>query len=238
MLEYILKRLRMLRSIVSSIYFNFHYLPLKQAVRLPILVYKPRFGPLKGRIRIEGPVRLGMIVLGTRRTGVYLDDGIMFENHGGECVFHGKATIGGGSAISVGKYGKLKIGDDVVCNVGIKLICCHQVTIENRVRFGWEVLLMDSGLHRLKNQDGTYCGTGVAPIHIGHDTWISTRCMVMPGAGTAPYTVVAGGSLLNRKIDESYVLVGGKPAVVKKRGVYRDMDDDDIDYAACQIPEM
>ena len=57
--------------------------------------------------------------------------------------------------------------------------------------------------------------------------------MVMPGAATAPYTVLAAGSLLNEKFDESYVLLGGTPASVKKRGVYRDMDDDAIDYAIC-----
>jgi hypothetical protein len=58
--------------------------------------------------------------------------------------------------------------------------------------------------------------------------------MVMPGAATAPYTVVAANSLLNKRIEESYVLLGGSPAAIRKRGVYRDMDDDSIDYAACQ----
>ena len=36
-----------LRSLLSSIYFNFHYLPLSQAMKLPILLYKPKFGSLK-----------------------------------------------------------------------------------------------------------------------------------------------------------------------------------------------
>lgn len=29
----------MLRSILYSLYFNFHYLPLKQAIKLPIILY-------------------------------------------------------------------------------------------------------------------------------------------------------------------------------------------------------
>lgn len=31
----------MLRSIFSTIYFNLYYLPFKQAIKLPILLYKP-----------------------------------------------------------------------------------------------------------------------------------------------------------------------------------------------------
>ena len=235
MLGRLLKGLRLLRSLLPSIYFNFHYLPFSQAVRLPILFYKPRFGALKGTVRIEGPVHTGMVLMGNQRTGVYPNSGIMFENGGGECVFRGKVRIGGASAISIGEHARLEIGDDFVNNAALKLICFHRITIENRVRLGWETIVMDSGFHRLKNIDGTFCGKGVAPVHLSHDTWVSTRCMVMPGAATAPYTVVAANSLLNKKIEESYVLVGGSPAAIRKRGVYRDMDDDSIDYAACQL---
>ena len=56
---------RLLRSLPASVYFNFHYLPLRQAVKLPIMLYKPRFLELKGTVRIEGDnIRTGMIQLG------------------------------------------------------------------------------------------------------------------------------------------------------------------------------
>ncbi len=32
-----------LRNILQTLYINFHYLPFKQAIKLPILVYKPKF---------------------------------------------------------------------------------------------------------------------------------------------------------------------------------------------------
>lgn len=38
----------MLRSILPTIWFNFHYLPFRQAVRLPILLYKPKLLACKG----------------------------------------------------------------------------------------------------------------------------------------------------------------------------------------------
>lgn len=45
---------RILRSILPTIYFNFHYLPFSQAIRLPILLYKPRLLKMKGNVKIGG----------------------------------------------------------------------------------------------------------------------------------------------------------------------------------------
>lgn len=45
---------RILRSILPTIYFNFHYLSFNEAIRLPILLYKPRLLKMKGNVKIEG----------------------------------------------------------------------------------------------------------------------------------------------------------------------------------------
>ncbi len=43
-----------LRSIIPTIYFNFHYLPFRQAIKLPIFLYKPHLKLMKGTITIMG----------------------------------------------------------------------------------------------------------------------------------------------------------------------------------------
>lgn len=53
-LKKIWKNRWILKSIIQSIYFNFHYLPYKQAFRLPILLYRPKFLKLQGSIAICG----------------------------------------------------------------------------------------------------------------------------------------------------------------------------------------
>ena len=45
--------LSILRYIIPTIYFNFHYLPFSQAIKLPIVFYKPHFGKLKGVVKIN-----------------------------------------------------------------------------------------------------------------------------------------------------------------------------------------
>ena len=46
----------LLRAIISSLYFNFKYLPFNQALKLPILLYKPYFKELKGKVVIDSNI--------------------------------------------------------------------------------------------------------------------------------------------------------------------------------------
>ena len=68
----------MLRSLFSTIYFNFHYLPFNQAIRLPILLYKPHLVKCKGSVNIskEGG-EFGMIRLGQHIAKIYPNNGFV-----------------------------------------------------------------------------------------------------------------------------------------------------------------
>lgn len=43
-----------LKYIFPTLYFNFHYLPFGQAIKLPIFLYKPRLLRCDGKITISG----------------------------------------------------------------------------------------------------------------------------------------------------------------------------------------
>jgi len=212
-----------LKDLLLTAYFNFHYLPFHQAIKLPIYFHKPKFVRMKGRVRIEGKVSRGMIKLGYYLHGGYPDGGFMFENNGGEIVFKGNVTLGANSSFSVGRYGLLEITGPTGGIEGLKIVCYNHIQIQKNCRIGWDVLIMDTSFHPLKNMEGKFTNTGVAPIIIGHHTWISTRCIVFHGAATAPYTVLAANSMLNKAFDESHILLAGSPAKIIKKGVYSDM---------------
>lgn len=97
-------------SLLSTIYFNFHYLPLQQARKLPIYLHRPRFHRdwggrtfrLHGEVLIESPtIRRGMIRLGFIQATTHPDNGIMWSNEG-TVVFKGNCRIAQGSAIRNG----------------------------------------------------------------------------------------------------------------------------------------
>ena len=104
------KKTKQFKYILHSIYFNFHYLPIKQAIRLPIILYKPELLSLKGKIIIESnDIHFGMIRLGFRNVGIYPNTGITYENRVGTIIFKGKCFIGNSSAISIEKKAELEI---------------------------------------------------------------------------------------------------------------------------------
>ena len=70
--------------LLPTIYFNFHYLPFRQAIKLPILLYKPHFISLKGKIIIDAlSIRIGMIRMGHLVNTCNPNNGISIDNRGG-----------------------------------------------------------------------------------------------------------------------------------------------------------
>lgn len=214
-----------------------HHLPFCQAIKLPILLYKPKFITLKGRIIIKGKIRPGMVWLGFNAIHIYPHSGITLELLGGELIFHGTTFFGNNSYLSIGEKARLNIGENVICYTSLKIFCRHHITIQRTVRIGWDVMIMDSSQHRLKNIEGTFINKGYSSIVVGHNTWLSTKCILLSGTHIAPYSVVAANSLINKSFDEPYVLLAGSPATVKKRGCYRDIFDDIVHYEWPDTPE-
>ena len=69
------------------------------------------------------------------------------------------------------------------------------------------------------------------PISIGSCCWIGYHCTILKNTQLPSYTVVASSSLVNKKynISEKSLIVG-QPAKMLKNDVYRDPDDDIIEY--------
>lgn len=81
-------------AFLPSIYFNFRYLPFKQAIKLPIWINKPHLHAMKGKIIIDAPfVKTGMIHLGGFGGHMYPNNGIHITQWGGKIIFKGRCYI-------------------------------------------------------------------------------------------------------------------------------------------------
>lgn len=223
-----MKYLILLRAIISSLYFNFKYLPFKQAIKLPILLYKPCYKQTDGKVIIESDkIYFGMIRMGFWVTLQYPNNGIVWENQGGTIVFKGKTKIGNASSISVGKKAYVEFGDDFVNNAGLKLISVRSVVFGKKARLGWEVIVMDTGFHPLVIMETGKRTKASSPIKIGDYNWFGSRCVILHGVETPERCIFAFGSILTKKITcEPYSLLAGTPPIVKKTGIYIDYDND------------
>lgn len=228
---------RILRSIIKSIYFNFHYLPFKQAIKLPILLYKPKFIALKGRIIIKSEkVRIGMIRMGFPMVPIYPNNGIIYENKGGTIIFRGVCNIGNNSAISVGEETTsnspiLEFGNRFSASSSLKIVCYNRIIYNEKVRCGWNCLFMDTDLHKMTKLSGGYT-KGFGEIFIGANNWFGTNCTILKNSSTPDFCTISATSLLNKRYDiPEYSVIGPSTVVeIKKTGVYRNIEDDVINY--------
>lgn len=225
------KNRRDFRSILKSLYFNFHYLPFKQACHLPILFYKPTFKELKGRVTLLGGAKYGMVRLGFPTVSIYPNNGIMFENRGGLLQFNGFCDIGNNSFISIGKKGRCELGNRFVATASWRLICFHNIQIDECCCFGWDCMVMDTDFHKLQKQTGGFT-KGYSKIVLGKNNWFGNGCLVMKKSVTPDYCVISARSILSEKLNiPPYSVVGQKREVeIRVSGMWRNFDDDKISY--------
>ena len=227
-----IKRLRLFRALIPSLIFNFKYLPFKQAVKLPILVYKPRFLALKGSVKLEcDSIHRGMIRLGFPRAATYPNNGITWKNQG-KVIFKGSCVIPGDCYVVVGKQGIVSFGDDFNSNAGLKLVSYCNVVFGNHARIGWGVIIMDTNFHPLYDMENKMFKKAFSPIIIGDYNWFGTQCYIMHGVKTPERCIFGARSIVTRGGQfESFCVYGGSPLHVLSRNVMRDYDHDQIiDY--------
>lgn len=220
----------LLRSIISTIYFNYKYLPFIQAVRLPIILYKPRLKKCTGSVLIDASkISFGMIVLGANVVPLYPNNGILIENSG-IIIFKGKCMIGNDSSLCIGKKGKVVFGERFASTCALKIVAFNCIIFGKSNLIGWNNMFLDTDFHRLKC-NSYYVDKGYGPIVIGDNNWFANNCTTMKNTSTPNFCVVASNSLLNKSYEfEDKCMIGGTPARLLKKGIWRDCNDDIIDY--------
>lgn len=228
-LKSIKKLIKFLPYLPQTIYFNFHYLPFRQARKMPILLYRPHLCKCKGSVVIESAkIYTGMITLGTHRCRVYPNSGFHWLNEGGKCLFKGSANIGNDSYVCiVGKNAFLSLGNNFQNTGGMKIACYRETVFDEHALIGWGVKIMDTPFHKLKTLDGLSLPSNNKGIHIGKNNWIATDTLILPGAGTPDFCTVAARSVLRNDFSNemSHIMLAGNPLSIKKCGVWMDEKD-------------
>ena len=196
------------KSLLKSIIFNFRVLPFKDAIKLPILLYRnTHIGSVKGRIEIAAPVRHGMIkigrcyICGMEKSPTTLSvDGIL--------RFNGRTSIGSGSVILVKKTGELVIGKKFRITGRTSIYCRHKITFGDGNLISWDNLFMDSDQHNILDENGNILNPD-KEINIGDHNWFGCRCTVLKGCSITDNCVIASGSILTRSFSEPHTIIGG-----------------------------
>ena len=210
-----------LLGIPKTIWFNFRYLPIKQAIKLPfIFAGNVRFRKLSGIVKIidEKNITTGMIRIGfhcVEPLDTYGIHTILSIESDGKMIFKGTAHIGRGAILHVAG-GTLTMGDNFAISGSTSIVCKNNISIGDDVQFSYNGLVMDSDAHKIFDISGReYPNT--SPIIIGNKVWIAPNVTIQKGSEIASNTVVASNSLVNRKFYDEGAIIGGIPCRILKK---------------------
>lgn len=220
LIKKIKENLWILRSLHKTLYLNFKCLPFKQAIKLPILLYKPKILCLKGKIKIKAEhIKTGMIQLGTYEVNIYPNCGITIDIRG-KLIFEGVCKIGNSSNISITENAETTLGNNFAATAALKFVNYDKISIGSNVLIGWDCLICDYDFHTITNilENKEYSKKG--KIKIGNKVWIANGCSIMKNSEIPANTIVAAHSLINKKINvPEYSLIAGIPATIKRNNV-------------------
>lgn len=216
-------RLRMLLFLPWSIVFNFHYLPFRQAIKLPIIFYvRPSFLALKGKVILDTQdVRFNMIRFGKSKAPITSYRYFKWLNEG-TVSFNGPLELSHHAYVSCGNNGILKFGDSDKFNFGCRIIASKEIVFGDKVRVSWDCIFIDTDFHPLID---TVRGKPLKvsqSIKIDYGCWIGFNCVISKGVKLPKNTTVSAGSVVKGRFSQENTIIGGNIAKVLDEGYVRD----------------
>ena len=205
-------------SIPKTLYFNFRCLEFKDAIRLPIIVsYNTRLKSIKGKVRFENRIRFAQVFIGFGNVGIFDQRRrrTILEIEG-QLIFRGKAFIGHGSSICV--KGIFIMGNNFKITAESKIICLKKIIFGDDCLISWDCLFMDTDFHQVYDFSNKKINDD-REIIIGKNVWIGCRSLVLKGSMINDNSIISAQSKVNRKFNETNVIISGDPAEIVKKNI-------------------
>lgn len=205
---------------VKTLYFNFHYLPFREAMLLPVFLSRnTKLKRVKGSINIYGIRRPGMIRVGAEEIGIYdmKHNRPVWENSG-RVVFEGHAVIKYGAKIIVGEGATLRLGTNFRISSGSSIICYKSIEFGKDCRIAWDSQVLDTDFHKVFDFESNHLNPD-KDIKLGNNCWIGNHCLVQKGTQLGDMVVLSSNSMINKVVEESHVILAGSPAKIIKTSI-------------------
>jgi len=171
---------------------------------------------MSGKLVLSEPLYYGKIKIGFGQVGIFdqrLSRSVWEVKGIVEC--RGSADIGHGSKISVGENGRLVLGNNFVISAEATIIAFDNITIGDDCLLSWDVLMMDTDFHHIKDLDNKILNSP-APVILGNKIWAGARCLILKGSEIPSNSVVAAGSTVSKKLTGENQVFAGIPAKAVK----------------------
>ena len=205
-------KLSWLLSLPKSIWFNFRYLPFKQAIKMPFAVhYKTECNICVGGVKLNvESIRPFMIHYGFHEVPV-VENKKSIMSIQGSLVFNGSAYIGKGSRIIVNKNAKVEIGNHFAISAASYIYCYKHIKFGKNIQLSWGDLIMDSDSHAIYGENGARINED-REIVFEDNIWVACDCKILKGATIPNNCVIGANSVVTSTQLEPNSLIMGTPA--------------------------
>lgn len=215
-------------SIPKSLYYNLKLLPFNVAIKMPLYVDNSvkiiLKGSLKSKIKINSPIKTGMIQLGKSNGSFnqgYGSNSYLYIDKCASIVFEGPCQIGRGFKFMSCKSGSIVFGKNVHLNSFSMISSNGLVKLEEGVRTGWCCTIIDWDGHDIVEMETGKIVNNPRPIIIKKHTWLGSHVTILKGVTLEHHSIVPYGSIISKSNDIPISVFGGNPNRVLKLGVIR-----------------
>lgn len=219
-------------SLHKTLFFNFSAFDFSTALKTPVWIYQKTKLEHVGKIKINGPIKSGMIRIGKRQ---FFRNSVTSIINVGTMEFEGNCVILGGSTIHVlGENSIIHFGKEVLIGENSKILVGPRIDIGDFSRIAFGSLIMSADFHYVINITTGKVSRSMAPIQIGKYNWLGNNVVVKKGTKTPDYCIISNGSMLTKDYSNEplYTFIAGVPGKVKGNGfrrVYNDKYNAELD---------
>lgn len=206
-------------NFLRSLYFNFRYLPFKQAINMPVWITT--------NFRVHGLKRGQLILCQSNRKSVVFGcwgspglqqmKGELLFSKGSRLILRGHTVVSQGSVFRMDSGASIDLGGDFYCNKNCFLRASRNITFGNDCLLGWNVQINTSDGHVILH-DGQQ-RLSEMPVVIGNYVWITSNTIITKGVSIADGCIIAQGAVVAKSINERNALVGGVIAKVISQNI-------------------
>ncbi|ELR63998.1 hypothetical protein C942_03077 [Photobacterium marinum] len=204
-----------LRAVPKTLLFNFYYLPLSQAYKLPLLVsHRVSIEALSGSITLTDKIKTGKIKIGFGKVQVASPSRspLLWSLHPTGKLFLGtNIKLGTGTKLDV--RGELRIGNGSNFTGESTLVCNHKITFGQNNLVSWQTLFMDTDMHQIIDGQQQQLNPDAA-ITFGDDIWVCARSTVLKGVTLGHNSIVSANSNVVSNFEQGNAVIGGNPGRV------------------------
>lgn len=191
-------------GLFKSLWFNFRYLPFKDAINLPFVLsrYVKIEYCYKGFCEfVDGGGKSGIrIGLGDRNVNY---DKPSILNIRGKLIIKGRGfhLFSQGLELVIKQGAVMEVGDEFGVSDSARITVAKSLIIGDYNMWSYDNVIMDTDSHSIEDMDGNLLNPNQG-VKFGNHVWLGCRNIVLKGTEIADGVVIASGSVINKSITE------------------------------------